>query len=66
MIILRKSKGSSPGRFQRGVQDIFYCIGSSMESTPNVFSYVHQQVFRMPDLRRQMASKNNNKNIYVL
>ena len=45
--------GSRPGRIQRGFQDIVYCIGNNMETIPNVFSYVHQQFFRMPDLWRQ-------------
>ena len=29
---------------------LFYCMGSSMKSIPNIFSYVYQQFFRMPYL----------------
>ena len=50
-----------PRRIQGGVQDIFHSIGSSMESIPNVFSYMHQQFFRMPNLWRQKVNKNNIK-----
>ena len=49
------------GKFNLCLEDVFYCMKSSMESIPNVFRYVYQQLFRMPELWREEAN-NNNKN----
>ena len=52
--------------FKGDFKIFFIRIGSSMKIMPNVFSYVHQQFFRMPDLWRQKANKITTKKFFFL